>query len=1114
MRKIFKATMTILVTLGLVVAFIPITNATLGPVHVELNMMKPRISAARANTLTAFKVYMRYNVNINIHDWLKIWFPIDEVQTSANPQEVINSICDGLPAITGQKESQRFIPSEAYFKKYTNQEEKDNGKVYAVKDEKGATEFDPCEGCNKDSVPSWGSICDASLGKMRLVKDPSGLGCWQLGTIFPALPRDQTQRMERMKTIIRSTSIGYSPCSECQGYPIIINNCKERSYQVNTPLVIEAWRKGYNSIDINTSKVTGIVAPAVPGRYRISMATLPEPIPVESEAFMLPCSDISNVIATLDPPDNDSPTTMTINFRTGEGGALDGGASTLMIRFPTTFVLPKKFPAKSIKINGSFVSSTPQIALNADYNQITIIVPTDIDNLGKGTLTFLETAGIKNPSSSGQNFISISSSSEPNNIKSAAFVVGVQPNVKVVPNFEKTTAAYTAVGIVPADVKIKTGSSFSINFPDTTILPDKIDAKLVELNNKPYAGPISIDKNKIVLTAAAEISGALKVKFNVLANIKNPVPGTYTLTFTVDGKEYKFESYEIVKSKPLISELDLTDYQGSITSGYKFKYQPSAGGELSVGDKLYVTFPEGTVVPTTISADSVMICGKPVKDASVSGQKVTIVTDSSCKPFEWSMVEFKVEADIKNPRQHGSYKLTVGTDKDEAIQSEDYVIEPSPLKSWIYFKDPDKSNCGEWYNKPPILGFECLNPEAKITFWFNNQPDKSTPYGGEARLMPGSQRAKITWHSEYGGKVEEDQTIDLYLDTVPPPLTVTTPKSDSIVSDKTTYTVEGERGFTEMLTDGNNEKYQVTDSVFVRVNGGAEIQLLTGEIYETASSGTITYKFKQTVNLKEGANKIDFIARDQACNETVITKTITVDKTAPVIDVLAPLPTDVLAPDEQITIKVKTEGSATVYINGSIANLDSNEGEMGIFTADYTVVEGQNTITIEASDVAGNKSTKTVTFTAKPKKTIIVLTLGKTEWTVNDAAQPPLKAAPINTFTKDKKNKLYALNGTTYMPIAQVAPFLNCTVAWDAKEKKVTLTQTPTNGPTKVLELWLNKTKAKIDGKEVTYDAKGVLFPTIIGGNTCLPFRWFAENLGAGVNFDPKTKQITLTYPK
>ncbi len=1109
MRKTIIAAITLILTAGLILTTIPVTMATLGPVHVELNMTKPKIAAARANTLTAFKVYMRYNVNIKIHDWLKIWFPIDEAASVSNT-DLVKEICDGLPPVTGQKENIRFIPNENYFKKYTNQEEKELGKVYAVKDEKGATEFDETPACAKDSVPGWGSVCDATQGRVRIIKDPSGLGCWQLGTVFPPLPRDQTQRMERMKTIIRSTSIGYSPCSECQGYPILINNCKERSYQVNTPLEIEAWRKGYNSIDINTSKNTGLIAPATPGRYRLAIATLPEPTPVESEAFMLPCSDISDVNVILDPPDNDQVTNASIKFKTGEGGALDGGSSTIMIKIPKAFTLPKKFPAKSIKINGSFVTSTPQIAPGDTTNQITLVVPTDIANLGDATIQFLEIAGIRNPSATGDNTVEISSSSEPNFIKSANFRIGAVASVKVTPNFEKATAAYTAVGILPSDLKIKAGSTFSVIFPATTVLPSKIDAKTVEVGGKTYTGAIAISDNTITLTATEEISGSLRIRFKVEAGIRNPVPGTYTLKFSYDGKEYNFENFDIIKSMPLISDLELTDYQGSVTSGYKFKYQPSAGGELSVGEKIHVVFPEGTTVPPTITPENVYVCMKPVTEVVVVGQKVTITTDSNCKPFEWSIVEFKVDAGIKNPRKHGPYNLSVSTDKDEPVTSEEYVIEPSPLKSWIYFKDPDQPNCGEWFNKPPILGFECLNPEAKLTFWFNNQPDKEVIYGGEARMMPGSQRAKITWQAEFNGIKEEPQTVDFYLDTVAPPITVVEPKSESIRVSKKTYTVEGERGFTEMLTDGDNTKFQVTDSVFIRFDG-KETQLLTGEIYETANSGSITYKFSHTVNLKEGANVVEFIGRDQACNETIVRKTIILDTTPPSIEVVAPTANDVFAPDDATTIKVKTEQTATVYINGSIANLESNEGDQGIFTLDYTVVEGKNTITIEASDEAGNKSTKTITFEAKPKKTVIVLTLDKTNWTVNGVAQTPLKTAPTATFTQAN---LKALNGNTFMPIADVASLLNCTVAWNATEKKVTLTQNAPGSPTKVIEMWLLKNKGKINGKEVTYNTKGTLFPVSVGGKTLLPLRFVAENLGADVQYDAKTKMITVTYPK
>jgi len=52
--------------------------ALLGPIHVELNVMGDSPSSVRAGQATYFKIHIRFNVNIRVHDWVKVWFPIDE----------------------------------------------------------------------------------------------------------------------------------------------------------------------------------------------------------------------------------------------------------------------------------------------------------------------------------------------------------------------------------------------------------------------------------------------------------------------------------------------------------------------------------------------------------------------------------------------------------------------------------------------------------------------------------------------------------------------------------------------------------------------------------------------------------------------------------------------------------------------------------------------------------------------------------------------------------------------------------------------------------------------------------------------------------------------------
>jgi hypothetical protein len=206
-------------------------------------------------------------------------------------------------------------------------------------------------------------------------------------------------------------------------------------------------------------------------------------------------------------------------------------------------------------------------------------------------------------------------------------------------------------------------------------------------------------------------------------------------------------------------------------------------------------------------------------------------------------------------------------------------------------------------------------------------------------------------------------------------------------------------------------------------------------------------------------------------------------------------------------IIIKTESGSILTVDGEkVDNIVSNEGNYSVYSFSYTPMQPLNMLIVESTDKAGNKTTSDVIIEAKKPKIITFFKLGSKVWTVNGIPQPPLKTQPTSTFS-DPKHK--ALNGTTYMPIAEIAPFLDCKVSWDAKEKKVTLTQND-----KIIEMWLDKTTARIDGKEVRYNTKGTLYPVSVNGKTLIPLRFAAENLGANVYYNAQNKTITITYPK
>ncbi|HNW31522.1 MAG TPA: stalk domain-containing protein, partial [Caldisericia bacterium] len=201
------------------------------------------------------------------------------------------------------------------------------------------------------------------------------------------------------------------------------------------------------------------------------------------------------------------------------------------------------------------------------------------------------------------------------------------------------------------------------------------------------------------------------------------------------------------------------------------------------------------------------------------------------------------------------------------------------------------------------------------------------------------------------------------------------------------------------------------------------------------------------------------------------------------------------------TIPISTTKGATVMVGGKPATVDQN----GKANYSVTLIPGLNRFEISATLGSQNKKITVDLIYA----VTIELWLDKTDITIN-GLKVTLKTAPTSSSPPLPKE----LGGSTYMPIREVAEALGAQVGYDGAEKKVTLTQSLWNGKN-VVELWIGKKTAKINGKEVFIDSKAQkLYPTIISAKTMLPLRFVGEALGAGVAWEGATRKITLTYPK
>jgi len=129
------------------------------------------------------------------------------------------------------------------------------------------------------------------------------------------------------------------------------------------------------------------------------------------------------------------------------------------------------------------------------------------------------------------------------------------------------------------------------------------------------------------------------------------------------------------------------------------------------------------------------------------------------------------------------------------------------------------------------------------------------------------------------------------------------------------------------------------------------------------------------------------------------------------------------------------------------------------------------------------------------KQTVMVLQIGNSKFTVNDASTA-LDSPPV------------IKNGRTLVPIRAIIEALGGTVGWDGTARKATVTLGSTT-----IELWIGKNTAKVKGVSTPIDTTNTkVVPEIINGRTMLPLRFVSENLGCSVVWAAATKTITITY--
>jgi hypothetical protein len=175
------------------------------------------------------------------------------------------------------------------------------------------------------------------------------------------------------------------------------------------------------------------------------------------------------------------------------------------------------------------------------------------------------------------------------------------------------------------------------------------------------------------------------------------------------------------------------------------------------------------------------------------------------------------------------------------------------------------------------------------------------------------------------------------------------------VIDMTTPTISGQK-YTNKATLNVTGKVTEVNLASLTVNGAAVTPTTSGN-------------FSASVTLSEGSNVLTVVAKDLANNEAKWEFTIIKDTKAPMVTITSPK-NDVVTKENSVQVmgKVDDIGSSLKYGTQNVSNTN------GTFTTTATVGSSGVTVTITATDLAGNVGNATVKINFDGSATLTITT--------------------------------------------------------------------------------------------------------------------------------------------
>jgi hypothetical protein len=814
------------------------------------------------------------------------------------------------------------------------------------------------------------------------------------------------------------------------------------------------------NLTIAISTAAGIKNPTVAGgSYTLSVATTPEPTPVNSSAYSI-IPAIANITVSVDPASAGQAAAYTVSFTAGSAIA---PGSWINLTFPTGTTVPSSYAPNTIYVMG--VS-----ALAYGSGQTVIIYVPGTVSIVAGGFSFIQissTANIKNPQTPGTYQLYVSTNVDTTPVASTGYQVTgssvASVSLAVDPKAQSASAEFTIAFRTSASGGLAQNSgTITVDFPYNITVPTSINRSLVMVNGTAAHNVVVGTDGAVVITTPQAIaaSSLVTVVFSRDIGIHNPSSTGTTVTlsvFTSTDVAPVSTSYTTIASQITQPQVQLTSYGVSSVSGYTITFSTGAVGSLHAGyDTISVTFPSGSTLPGTISRDLIKVNNVAAYSVSVSGNRLMIVPAVNITASSAVQVTIDKTAGIKNPSVAQSTALQVYTSVEVSpVSSAAYAIVNLP-RTLILVSPANPDGLSGYYKTRPTVALTAtssIDPAPVVYYSINGGAQQI--YAAPFQLLDGN--VVLTYYArDRQGNQEDAQTFTAKVDATAPMATIISPAQGAIV------------GVSPVTIVG-----KVSPGMQVSVAGSPVTVSATGD-------------FSTSVALKEGSQTIIFTVTSVSGNVGQAQLAVALDTTPPVLTITKPVMYSTVVTGV-CEVAGKTEPGATVKVAGSAVTVNAD----GTFSMNVMLKEGDNLIEITATDTVGNQRKTAIPVTFKAR-TAIHLQIGNKTALVNDVKKT-LQAAPV------------IVKGTTMVPLRFVGEAFGATVTWDPVFQIIDI---ELKGSTVRLQIGANF--ASVAGKKVILQA----VPVIIKGTTMVPIRFISEAFGAQVVWTAATQGIDITYPK